>query len=138
MYIAWSHKNRSPLIRIPARRGIGTRLELRNPDPTCNPYLALAVILKTGLEGIKNRTLCPPSVDKNIYDMDVYAREDAGIQSLPGTLREALRELRHDKLVQEALGPHIYSRYMHAKRLEWDDYRARVHQWEIDQYLTTF
>ncbi|MGI6513500.1 MAG: type I glutamate--ammonia ligase [Syntrophomonadaceae bacterium] len=138
LYIAWSHKNRSPLIRIPARRGIGTRLELRNPDPTCNPYLALAVILKTGLEGIKNRTLCPPSVDKNIYDMDVYAREDAGIQSLPGTLREALRELRHDKLVQEALGPHIYSRYMHAKRLEWDDYRARVHQWEIDQYLTTF
>ncbi len=138
VYIAWSHKNRSPLIRIPARRGIGTRMELRNPDPTCNPYLALAVILKTGLEGIKKKTVCPPSVDQNIYEMDVYAREDAGIQSLPGTLREALRELRNDKLVQEALGPHIYSRYMHAKRLEWDDYRARVHQWEIDQYLTRF
>jgi len=138
VYIAWSHKNRSPLIRIPARRGIGTRMELRNPDPTCNPYLALAVILKTGLEGIKKKAECPPSVDQNIYEMDVYAREDAGIESLPGTLREALRELRNDKLVQEALGPHIYSRYMHAKRLEWDDYRARVHQWEIDQYLTRF
>ncbi|NLW44167.1 MAG: type I glutamate--ammonia ligase [Syntrophomonadaceae bacterium] len=138
VYIAWSHKNRSPLIRIPARRGIGTRMELRSPDPTCNPYLALAVILKTGLEGIKKRLVCPPSVDQNIYEMDVYAREEAGIESLPGTLREALRELRNDKVVQEALGPHIYSRFMHAKRLEWDDYRARVHQWEIDRYLTTF
>jgi len=138
VYIAWSPKNRSPLIRIPARRGIGTRMELRNPDPACNPYLALAVILKTGLEGIKNKAVCPPSVDQNIYEMDVYAREEAGIQSLPGTLREALRELRHDKLVQDALGPHIYNRYMHAKRMEWDNYRARVHQWEIDEYLTTF
>ncbi len=138
VYIAWSHKNRSPLIRIPARRGIGTRMEMRNPDPTCNPYLALAVILKTGLEGVRNRTVCPPSVDQNIYEMDVNAREEAGIESLPGTLREALRELRHDKLVQEALGPHIYKRFMQAKRMEWDNYRARVHQWEIDEYLTTF
>ena len=138
VYIAWSPKNRSPLVRIPARRGIGTRMELRNPDPTCNPYLALAAILKTGLDGIKNRTVCPPSVDQNIYEMDVYAREEAGIKSLPGTLREALRELRQDKLVQEALGSHIYNRYVHAKRMEWDNYRARVHQWEIDEYLTTF
>lgn len=138
VYIAWSPKNRSPLVRIPARRGIGTRMELRNPDPTCNPYLALAAILKTGMEGIKNRTVCPPSVDQNIYEMDVYAREEAGIKSLPGTLREALRELRYDKLVQEALGSHIYNRYVHAKRMEWDNYRARVHQWEIDEYLTTF
>jgi glutamine synthetase len=138
VYIAWSPKNRSPLIRVPARRGIGTRMELRNPDPSCNPYLALAVILKTGLEGIKNQTVCPPSVDQNIFEMDVNAREEAGIESLPGTLREALRELKHDELVQEALGPHIYNRYMHAKRMEWDNYRARVHQWELDEYLTTF
>jgi len=138
VYVAWSPKNRSPLIRIPARRGIGTRMELRNPDPTCNPYLALAVVLKCGLEGIKNKTVCPPPVDQNIFEMDVNAREEAGIISLPGTLREALRELRHDPIVQEALGPHIYDRYMHAKRTEWDNYRARVHQWEIDEYLTTF
>jgi len=138
VYVAWSPKNRSPLIRIPARRGIGTRMELRNPDPTCNPYLALAVVLKCGLEGIKNKTVCPPPVDQNIFEMDVNAREEAGIISLPGTLREALRELRHDPIVQEALGPHIYERFMHAKRTEWDNYRARVHQWEIDEYLTTF
>jgi glutamine synthetase len=100
--------------------------------------LALAVILRIGLLGIKNQTVCPPSVDQNIFDMDVNAREEAGIESLPGTLREALRELRHDKDIQEALGPHIYSRFMHAKRTEWDNYRARVHQWEIDEYLATF
>ncbi len=138
VYIAWSPRNRSPLIRIPTRRGVGTRMELRSPDPTCNPYLALAVALKTGMEGIKNKSKCPPSVDQNIFEMDVNAREEAGIESLPGTLREALRELRHDKVVQEALGKHIYERYMHAKRLEWDHYRAKVHQWEIDEYLSIF
>ncbi len=138
VYITWSPKNRSPLIRIPARRGIGTRMEMRNPDPTCNPYLALAVILRTGLEGIKNQAICPPSVDQNIYNMDVYARQETGIRTLPGSLWEALKELKNDKIVQAALGPHIYSRYMYAKHMEWDNYRTRVHQWEIDEYLTTF
>ncbi|NLV16174.1 MAG: type I glutamate--ammonia ligase [Syntrophomonadaceae bacterium] len=138
VYIAWSPKNRSPLIRVPTRRGIGTRMELRSPDPTCNPYLALAVVLKTGLDGMKNKTECPASVDKNIFEMDEYAREEAGIESLPGTLREALRELRRDQVVKEAMGPHIYGRFMHAKRTEWDKYRAKVHQWEIDEYLTLF
>lgn len=138
VYIAWSYRNRSPLIRIPARRGNSTRMELRNPDPTCNPYLALAAILKAGLEGIKNKLECPPSIDQNIFEMDEDARDAAGIESLPGTLREAIKELRKDKLVKEALGHHIYDRFVAAKRMEWDHYRSMVHQWEIDEYLTKF
>lgn len=138
VYIAWSYRNRSPLIRIPARRGIGTRMELRSPDPSCNPYLALAVILKAGLDGIKKNMMPPPTVDQNIFEMDEEAREQAGIESLPGTLREALRELRQDEVIIEALGPHIFDRFMHAKRMEWNSYRSRVHQWEIDEYLTRF
>lgn len=138
VYIAWSYKNRSPLIRVPARRGEGTRFELRNPDPSCNPYLALAVILKAGLEGIQKKMMPPKSVDLNIYEMDVEAREAAGIESLPATLNEALKELKKDKLIIDTLGPHIYDRFISAKRLEWDNYRSRVHQWEIEEYLTKF
>ncbi|NLU49991.1 MAG: type I glutamate--ammonia ligase [Syntrophomonadaceae bacterium] len=138
VYIAWSYRNRSPLIRIPARRGIGTRMELRNPDPSCNPYLALAAILQAGLDGIENRIQPPEPVNQNIYEMDLEAREREGIESLPSTLREALRELRNDPVIREALGPHVYDRFMHAKRVEWESYRSRVHQWEIDEYLTKF
>lgn len=138
VYIAWSYRNRSPLIRIPARRGIGTRMELRSPDPTANPYLALAIILKAGLQGIKDKLMPPDTIDQNIFEMDEEAREKAGIESLPGTLREALRELRNDPLLQEALGPHIYERFVDAKRQEWNNYRGMVHQWEIDEYLAKF
>lgn len=138
VYVAWSYKNRSPLIRIPARRGIGTRIEIRNPDPSCNPYLALAVILKAGLDGLKKQMDPPDSVDVNIYEMDEEARELAGIISLPGTLREAIQELRKDPVLQEALGPHIYERFIKAKQEEWNRYRAQVHQWEINEYLTKF
>jgi glutamine synthetase len=138
VYIAWSPRNRSPLIRIPARRGIGTRMELRSPDPSANPYLTLAVILAAGLRGVTEGMEPPDPVYENIYDMDLDAREAAGIESLPGTLREALVELSRDRVVQEALGPHVYSRFMSAKRAEWESYRARVHQWEVDEYLTRF
>lgn len=138
VYIAWSYRNRSPLVRIPARRGIGTRMELRNPDPSCNPYLALAVILRAGLDGIEKRMDPPETVNQNIYEMDLEAREKAGIESLPGTLREALIELSNDEVIQDALGPHIFSRFMYAKRVEWEDYRGRVHEWEIEEYLAKF
>ncbi len=138
VYIAWSHRNRSPLIRIPAKRGLSTRLELRSPDPSCNPYLALAVVLKAGLDGIRKRMAPPPPVDRNIYHMTARERADLGIENLPGTLREAIEELKKDAVIQEALGDHLYHRFLEAKELEWDIYRTQVHQWELDQYLATF
>lgn len=138
VYIAWSEVNRSPLIRIPARRGVGTRLELRSPDPSCNPYLALAVILKAGLDGVKRGLKAPDPVNRNIYKMTPSERQALGIGSLPGTLGEALDALAQDEVVQEALGEHIYHRFVEAKQIEWDIYRTQVSDWEIDQYLTVF
>ncbi|MEW6308998.1 MAG: type I glutamate--ammonia ligase [Bacillota bacterium] len=138
VYIAWSERNRSPLIRIPARRGIGTRVELRSPDPSCNPYLAMAVMLKAGLDGIKKGIQPPPPVNRNIYQMDAAERRQLGIASLPGSLEEALAELLADQVIQEALGEHILSQFVNAKRIESDVYRTQVHQWELDQYLWVF
>jgi len=138
VYIAWSYRNRSPLIRIPARRGIGTRIEVRSPDPTCNPYLGLAVILKAGLEGIREKIAPPASVEQNIYEMDLASRNEQGIASLPENLYEAIKELKRDRLIQEALGPHIYSRFVLAKTKEWENFCSVVHQWEIDEYLEKF
>lgn len=138
VYISWSAQNRSALIRIPQRRGQGTRVELRSPDPSCNPYLAFAVIIKAGLDGIKNRILPPPSIDKNIYEMSAAEREAYQIRSLPGSLREALDALEQDPVIQEALGPHVLEKFLQAKRIEWNLYRTRVHQWELDQYLGRF
>ena len=138
VYIAWSAKNRSPLIRIPASRGAGTRIEMRNPDPSCNPYLALAAMLASGLDGIKKGLKPPASVEQNIFNMDKATREQYGIDSLPGTLYEAIQELQSDELIKKTLGTHVFQRYVEAKLLEWDEYRTKVHQWEIDQYLTKF
>lgn len=138
VYIAWSYRNRSPLIRIPARRGVGTRIEVRSPDPTCNPYLGLAVILKAGLEGIKNRLEPLPSVDRNIYEMNLADRQLNNIESLPENLYEAIAELNRDKVIQEALGDHIYSRFSYAKMKEWETYSSRVYDWEIEEYLERF
>jgi glutamine synthetase len=138
VYIAWSYRNRSPLIRIPARRGIGTRIEVRNPDPSCNPYLGLAVILKAGLDGIKNKIQAPAPVEQNIYEMDLAARKENNILSLPENLYEALDELSKDELIKEALGKHVYSRFVAAKRKEWENYSSRVYDWEIDEYLAKF
>ncbi len=138
VYIAWSERNRSPLVRVPAARKDRTRIELRSPDPSCNPYLALAVVLKAGLDGIKNRILPPEPVNRNIYALSAAERKEIGIDSLPGSLSEALEELTKDDVIKEALGPHILERFMEAKNLEWDVYRTQVHKWEIDQYLTIF
>jgi glutamine synthetase len=138
VYIAWSEKNRSPLVRIPARRGLGTRAELRCPDPACNPYLALAVTLKAGLDGIKRKLDPGDPVNLNIYHLTDDERKHYGIRSLPANLSEALDELEADDVIKSALGEHIYDRFMTAKRIEWDEYRQQVHQWELDQYLGVF
>jgi glutamine synthetase len=138
VYIAWSYRNRSPLIRIPARRGIGTRIELRNPDPSCNPYMALAVVLKAGLDGIKNGLQPPAPVEQNIYEMDLATRKKNNIESLPENLYEAINELEKDEVIKEALGEHIYSRFALAKIREWECYSSRVYDWEIEEYLEKF
>lgn len=138
VYIAWSYRNRSPLIRIPARRGIGTRIEVRSPDPTCNPYLGLAVILKAGLNGIKNQEQPLPPVDKNIYEMNLADRKLNNIESLPENLYEAISELNRDGVIQQALGRHIHSRFCYAKIKEWETYSSRVYEWEIEEYLEKF
>jgi len=138
VYIAWSTKNRSPLIRIPAARGAGTRIELRNPDPSCNPYLALAAMLAAGLDGIKNNLKPVQSVEANIYNMDALERADYGIDSLPDNLYEAIQELKKSELMRKVLGEHIFNRYIEAKLLEWNDYRTKVHKWEVDQYLAKY
>ena len=138
VYIAWSSRNRSPLIRIPAKRGLSTRVELRSPDPSCNPYLALAVCLRAGLDGIKNKIVPPPACDRNIYDMTKAERSELGIGNLPENLQEAILELQQSELLQEALGEHVFNRFTEAKLIEWDRYRVAVHQWEIEEYLTKF
>lgn len=135
VYIAWSAKNRSPLIRIPASRGNGTRVELRNPDPTANPYLALALCLAAGIDGIKNKLEVPDSVDCNIYEMTPEERKTAGIQNMPADIKEAVDCLTQDKFLCGVLGEHIVSKYAEAKMREWENYTTRVSQWEIDEYL---
>ena len=135
VYIAWSAKNRSPLIRIPASRGNGTRVELRNPDPTANPYLVLALCLAAGLDGIKNKIEVPESVDCNIHEMTPGERRAAGIENMPADLKEAVDCLVADEFLCSVLGEHITTKYVEAKMKEWENYTTRVSQWEIDEYL---
>ncbi|HEU4743104.1 MAG TPA: type I glutamate--ammonia ligase [Meiothermus sp.] len=136
--IAWSASNRSAMIRVPARRGVGTRAELRMPDPSCNPYLALAVMIGAGLDGIEGRLEPPPPIQRNIYQMSVRDRRKHRVRELPGTLREALEALQKDRVVRSALGEHAYEHFLRAKRVEWDSYRIAVHKWELDQYLAEY
>lgn len=138
VYIAWSSVNRSPLIRIPAGRGETTRVELRSPDPAANPYLVLAACLAAGLDGIKRKLTVPDSVDRNIFEMTQEERDKAGIEKLPENLYEAIRCMQEDKVICDVLGEHIVSKYVEAKLKEWNDYRTRVSQWELDEYLYKF
>ncbi len=138
VYIAWSATNRSPLIRIPASRGEGTRIELRCPDPSANPYLALAVCLRAGLDGINNRIMPPKSVDRNIFTMTPDERKEAKIEALPGTLIEAVHELEKDEFIQAVLGKHVSDKYLEAKKAEWAEYSSQVTEWEIGAYLNKF
>lgn len=138
VYMAWSYRNRSPLVRVPAKRGPSTRVELRSPDPSCNPYLALAACLRAGLDGIKNKIEPPPSCDRNIYELTAGERQELGIDTLPESLNEALMELSNDEVIKDTLGDHVLQRFMEAKQIEWDRYRTQVHPWELEEYLTKF
>ncbi|MFW6274178.1 MAG: type I glutamate--ammonia ligase [Halanaerobium sp.] len=138
VYLSWSSANRSALIRIPAARGNGTRVELRNPDPTANPYLAIAVMLKAGLDGIKNEIEPPKEVLENIYEMSLERKNELGIESLPGNINDAVNLLLEDEVIKSVLGEHVLEHFVAAKKVEWDDYRTQVSQWELDKYLTTF
>lgn len=135
VYIAWSARNRTPLIRIPDTRGDAVRVELRSPDPSANPYLALAVCLAAGLEGIQNEIMPPKSVDCNIYEMSEEERKASGIEMLPGSLLEAAREFEKDAFIQSVLGEDLSKKYIEAKTREYADYRAQVTDWEISRYL---
>jgi glutamine synthetase len=138
VYVAWSHRNRSPLIRVPAARGPATRIEVRSPDPSCNPYLALAVMLRSGLDGIERGLTPPEPINKNIYKMSARERSEMGVSTLPGNLSEALDYMERSELVLDTLGEHIFNRFIEAKRIEWDIYRTQVHAWEIDHYLAIY
>ena len=138
VYIAWSATNRSPLIRIPSSRGEHTRIELRCPDPSANPYLALAVCLHAGLDGIVNHIDPPESVDCNIFDLTDEERKSRGIEAVPASLREAVSELEKDELIREVLGVHMADKYIRAKKEEWEKYTAQVTEWEISQYLNQY
>jgi glutamine synthetase len=133
--IAWSEKNRSPLVRVPAGRGGATRIELRMPDPSCNPYLALAVMLRAGLDGIEKKTDPGPPINKNIFTMSHRERRHLRIDELPGNLSEALDELEKDALVRETLGDHLFEHFLAAKREEWLDYIKHISPWETERYL---
>ncbi|MDO4314807.1 MAG: type I glutamate--ammonia ligase [Oscillospiraceae bacterium] len=137
-YLAWSSSNRSALIRIPAPRGQGTRVELRSPDPSCNPYLVFAACLAAGLEGIEKGLTPPAEVPENINAMTPEARAALGIQRLPGTLEAAIHALEADQLVLDTLGPHVSAQYITGKLREWEEYRTQVSQWELEQYLVAF
>ena len=138
VYITWSAKNRSPLIRVPSAREEGTRIELRSPDPSSNPYLVLACLLLAGLEGIKYNLEPPKCVDKNIFDLNREERKREHIESLPESLHEAVAYMQKSDLVKEALGKNTFEYYIRAKEVEWDNYRTQVHQWEITSYLSKY
>jgi len=139
VYVAWSDRNRSALIRKPAARiPAASRIEARFPDPSCNPYLAFAALIHAGLDGIENDLECPDPIRENIYEFDEEMREDYGITTLPSNLGEAIDALENDEVVEDALGEHVYENFIEAKTQEYDEFRVDVSQWELDQYLETF
>lgn len=138
VYIAWSAQNRSPLIRVPAARGQATRVELRSADPSANPYLALAVTIAAGLDGVKRGLVPPAPVDGNIYAMSPAQRKRSKIEMLPTSLESAIAELKKDKFICNVLGDHVLEKYVEAKELEWQNYKTRISQWEVDEYLSKY
>ncbi len=138
VYVAWSRRNRSALIRIPLYKPgaeQATRAEIRCPDPACNPYLTFAALLHAGLEGIEQGYELPDPMETNLYHLTPQQREERGIVALPETLGEAIDLLAHSDLARKALGPHIFDRYVELKRKEWDEYRVQLTKWEMDRYL---
>ncbi|MDD5944840.1 MAG: type I glutamate--ammonia ligase [Clostridia bacterium] len=137
-YLAWSAGNRSALIRIPSARGNSTRVELRCPDPACNPYLTMAVCLAAGLDGIEKNMTAPAEITDNIFEMSKSERTAKGIESLPGSLYEAIQAFEKDDVVKGALGEHIVNQYIAGKEKEWDDYITSVSDWEVEKYIVAF
>ena len=138
VYVAWSASNRSALVRIPASRGMGTRTEVRCPDPACNPYLAFAMMLGAGLDGIKNDLPVPDAVNADIFEMTAAEKKEAGIASLPANLYEAVQELKASPIALDALGPHILAKYIEGKEKEWDSFRIAITDWEHNTYLSRY
>lgn len=138
IYIAWAIKNRSPLIRIPTSRANETCLELRSPDPSCNPYLAFAAILEAGLDGIEKGMTAPAPIEGNLFQMTQAERDAMGVKTLPESLSAALEALESDDIIRKALGTHASEKFLEAKWLEWNTYRMTVHQWELEQYLNSY
>jgi len=138
VYICWARRNRSTMIRVPMYKPgkeKATRIEFRAPDPACNPYLAFAVMLHAGLEGIEKGYELPDAVERDIYDMSEEERRDLGIASLPGSLNEAIEEMEKSDLVRKALGDHIFEKFIENKRIEWNEYRTQVHPYELKKFL---
>ena len=138
VYVAWSASNRSALVRIPASRGMGTRTEVRCPDPACNPYLAFAMMLNAGLDGVKNDLPVPDAVNVDIFEMTAAEKKEAGIASLPANLYEAVQELKASPIALDALGPHILAKYIEGKEKEWDSFRIAITDWEHNTYLSRY
>lgn len=138
VFQTWSVSNRTALVRVPAGRGNSTRIEIRNPDPCCNPYLAFSLMIRAGLDGIMHKTMPMEPVDKNVYLMSPAERALDNITNLPGSLSEALNEFEKSELCLNTLGQHIFYHFLEAKQIEWEVYKNQIHQWEIDQYLGVF
>ena len=139
VYIAWSQRNRSALVRVPLYKPgkeLATRAELRCPDPACNPYLAFAVMLAAGLKGIDEQYELPPEMTENLYELTEDERKERGIESLPGSLGEAIVETEKSELVRETLGDHAFQRFIWLKKNEWDEFRIQVTTWELEKYLS--
>jgi glutamine synthetase len=141
-YLTWGRTNRSALIRVPmvspGKSVEGTRAEVRCPDPSSNTYLAFAVLTAAGLDGVERGLELGDPVEESLFEMDATRIAEKGIRELPGTLGEAIEELERDEVIREALGEHVFSHFVEAKRAEWDDYRTQVTQWELDRYLESF
>ncbi len=138
IYLSWARRNRSDLIRVPVynpRKENATRIEYRAPDPACNPYLAFAVMLAAGLEGIEKGYECPPPVERNVYEMTAQERSEIGIGQLPGDLAEAIDEAERSELLKKILGDHVFEKFIENKKIEWQNYRAQVTEFELDRYL---
>ena len=138
IYVSWARRNRSDLIRVPVYKPgkeNATRIEYRSPDPACNPYLAFAVMLTAGLEGIEKKYECPPPVERNVYEMTQQEREELGIEQLPGDLADALAEAERSELLRKTLGDHVFEKFIENKKIEWHNYRAQVTEFELENYL---
>jgi len=138
VYISWARRNRSTLIRVPMYKPgkeESTRIELRSPDPACNPYLAFTVMLAAGLEGIKERLELHPPIEEDVFCMSMSDLSDKGINILPGSLIEAITLTENSRLVRDVLGNHIFNKFIESKKIEWDDYRTQVTEWELKEYL---